>query len=230
MVLGMAVSEYAVSTLKLMAVVVILFNYKSWPLVYHIRSYFAYRKGLERLREKQKNLFYISVQNHRLWPDDMDINFHMNNSSYNKLLDYARYAHVTGQWGTPLIKKELFIHNAGIQTFFKKEIPPFAKFLVETRLLTWNEKWMFLIHRFVLAKTKVTSCICTSKLVFKQPNGKTVKPEDVFELCGYVCNSEQERQLRDMLRDNGMKYAESILQMDGLFEESELWNENQLTT
>ncbi|CAG8599461.1 50_t:CDS:2 [Paraglomus occultum] len=183
-VLDMAVSEYVGYTLKLMAVAIILSNYKSWPLVYHIRSYFAYRKGVNRLREKRKDLFHISVQHHRLWPDDMDIYFHMSNSSYNKVLDYARYSHVTGQWGAPLIKKELFIYNAGIQTLFKKEIPPFAKFLVETRLLTWNEKWVFLVSRFVLEKTKVTACICTAKLVFKRSNGKTVKPEDLFELCG----------------------------------------------
>jgi len=156
----MAVSEYAFSTLKFIAVAVVLFNYKSWPLVYHIRSFFAYRKGLKRLREKQKNLIYTSVQSHRLWPDDVsdfitnllgrflfrDLTVISHNldgykfsheqqvresrdhlfvlttqiqrvplpfSSYNKLLDYARYAHVVGQWGTPLIKKELFLHNAG---------------------------------------------------------------------------------------------------------------------
>jgi len=71
MAVSMAVSEYAVSTLKFLAVAVIFLNYKSWPLVYHIRSYFAYRNGLGRLREKQKNLFHTSVQSYRLWPDDV---------------------------------------------------------------------------------------------------------------------------------------------------------------
>ena len=65
----------------------------------------------------------------------------------------------------------IFAHNAGVFTLFKKEIAPFQSYTIQTRIWTWNEKWLFLQHRFIDDKQQ-EYCIATSKIVFKQTSGK----------------------------------------------------------
>ncbi|CAO3636254.1 unnamed protein product [Mucor hiemalis] len=81
----------------------------------------------------------------------------------------------------------IFAHNAGVFTLFKKEIPPLQAYTVQTRVWTWNEKWLFLQHRFVIEDEDedIVCCIATSKIVFKQTSGKTVSPMEIFKLCGH---------------------------------------------
>ncbi|KAJ3300709.1 hypothetical protein HK104_007610 [Borealophlyctis nickersoniae] len=75
---------------------------------------------------------------YRVWPDDVDMNIHMNNSHYNKNLDFARTDWALAIFGGKFLK-EAKIHNAGVMTFFRRELKPFQQFDIETRLLTYGE-------------------------------------------------------------------------------------------
>lgn len=67
---------------------------------------------------------------------------------------------------------------------FKNEIRPWTQYTMQTRVWTWNEKWLWIQHRFLLPDGEV-ACLAVSKLVFKLITGKTVPPVQVFELCGH---------------------------------------------
>ncbi|CAG8588517.1 7686_t:CDS:2 [Ambispora gerdemannii] len=224
--------------------VLILLNVKSLPTVYHWRCWFLFQKIIWRrkreLRERKEGkiekktnsqeLFRVFRQEHRLWPDDLDLNIHMNNSSYLKVLDFLRIEQIFTLFGDLLIPKELYLANGGCKIVYKKEIPPFAKYTVESCVLTWNDKWVFILSRFLLpskAKTSadkdpIVATIVVNKLVFKEPNGKTAEPAAVFERLGFFKGeSEEERNEREAARKKLWTFVESGV--DKLFEENGIW-------
>lgn len=83
----------------------------------------------------------------------------------------------------------IFAHNAGVFTLFRKEIPPLQPYTIETRIWTWNEKWLLLQHRFIIVTSdnkEHVCCLATSKIVFKLTSGKTVPPAEIFLICGHA--------------------------------------------
>lgn len=61
---------------------------RSLPFAYHLRFighclWAKYRAG------RAESLFDETHLHFRCWPDDMDFNMHMNNSSYNKICDFG---------------------------------------------------------------------------------------------------------------------------------------------
>ncbi|KAG9286320.1 hypothetical protein G9A89_014307 [Geosiphon pyriformis] len=216
---------------KYMILVILLLNSKSLPFLYHIRCYSVILKATRRRRREEKerrnligtvkkDLFRVLKQEHRLWPDDMDINFHMNNSSYLKNLDYARLEFIYTQFGDLLHSGKLFIPNAGVKAYFKKEISPLAKYNIETRILTWNNKWMFVVSRFAILKSKspVIAAIVLTKMVFKEPNGKTIEPVVAFERAGFGYSALEEIVNREEIRKKGWEYVQGLFDADGLFD------------
>lgn len=113
----------------------------------------------------------------------------------------------------------IFCHNAGVLTLFKKEIPPLSNYRIQTRIWTWNEKWFWLQHRFLLPGD-VLACTAVSKLVFKQTSGKTVKPEQVLAICGHELTPDVEER-----RARNWRVAEHLLQSDALLQDPDAWDE-----
>lgn len=107
----------------------------------------------------------------------------------------------------------IFAHNAGVFTLFKKEIPPLQPYTIETRVWTWNEKWLFLQHRFIIEDPKeegpIVCCLATSKIVFKHTWGKTVSPKQVFALCGHAMDDT----LVEKRRSKNWNKAKNLLSM-----------------
>jgi hypothetical protein len=147
------------------------------------------------------------------------------NSTYNKKLDFSRihllYVIVPKIMMEP--DHHIFAHNAGVFTLFKKEIPPLQPYTIQTRVWTWNEKWLFLQHRFIIEtyndnEPPVVCCIATSKIVFKQTSGKTVSPMEIFKLCGHPFGEEIERK-----RSENWQHAKHLLSM-----QHDDWRESKL--
>ncbi|KAI8972282.1 hypothetical protein BDB01DRAFT_730423 [Pilobolus umbonatus] len=166
----------------------ILLHIKSMPLVYTVRLLILFRVLLQRAKAnklKPRPLFSIMTEEHRCYLDDIDYNRHMNNSMYNKALDFSRFHFLFSICPRVLVEpQDVFAHNGGVITLFIKEIPSLSKYKVESRIWTWNEKWMFVQHRFLRAGDQV-ACIAFSKLVFKTASGKTLQPKAILELCGH---------------------------------------------
>ncbi|KAJ1570046.1 hypothetical protein HK096_004459, partial [Nowakowskiella sp. JEL0078] len=153
--------------------------------------------------------FFTDFTSFRVWFDDLDYNLHMNNSRYPYRLDLVR-----SQYGVQFFHssardvklEEFYIANGGTTFFFRREIRPLQYFRVQTRLLSWNTKWIFAEHRFLIRgvdkgdkkievddivnkdipKGWVLACFAISKLVGKYLDRKTVPVEDLLVKYGYL--------------------------------------------
>lgn len=84
-----------------------------------------------------------------VWPNDCDLNLHMNNGRYLTFMDLGR-VHLTAQSG---LLREAFRRRwmpvlAAAEITFIRSLKPFAKFDLVTRLLTWDEKYIYLEQGF----------------------------------------------------------------------------------
>ncbi|MEQ8964322.1 MAG: acyl-CoA thioesterase [Azospirillaceae bacterium] len=84
----------------------------------------------------------------RVWPLDLDANMHLNNGRYLALMDLGRVdlmlrsGLARGLWRrrwTPVL--------GAAQVRFRRPVPPFARVVLRTRLVGWEDRWVYLDQR-----------------------------------------------------------------------------------
>lgn len=126
----------------------------------------------------------------RVYPNDLDINFHMNNGRYLTVLDLGRF-HLILRTGLlrEVIERKYAPVLASAQIRFRLPLLPFRRFDLETRLLCWDEKWIYMEQRFFLvggAKAGAVAAIALVKGSFYDPATKaTVPTETLFRYVDY---------------------------------------------
>lgn len=90
-----------------------------------------------------------SVIHLRVWPNDLDLNVHMNNGRYLSLMDLGRV--------------DVMFHSGAFALWFKRGWQPlvawsccrhfkplslFQRFEIRTRVVGWDEKWVYFEQRF----------------------------------------------------------------------------------
>ena len=112
----------------------IVFIRLTWAL---IRSQFKPRLGI--LDESAVAM--------RCWPNDLDLNVHMNSGRYISMMDIGRVEilgrmrmlrKVFGRGWRPMVG------NSTIR--YRRSLLPFQRFVVKTRVLCWDEKWLYFRH------------------------------------------------------------------------------------
>jgi acyl-CoA thioesterase FadM len=85
----------------------------------------------------------------RVWPFDIDINFHLTNARYLALCDLCRVYYMS-QLGllSKLVKKKWLPVVQSQEVSYFKQINPFARFEVVTRLTYWDDKYWYTEHKF----------------------------------------------------------------------------------
>src|SRR5581483_1772672 len=102
---------------------------------------------------------------------------------------------------------------------FDNEITPFTRFSILTRILTWDQKWIYATSHFKLHSNNKITSLGIMKIVFKEADGRTVRPEEIFEFCGYFKDeTEEEKEEREKRRQLGMKFVEGILPIEQLID------------
>lgn len=105
---------------------------------------------LWRLRSVQRRgLFEESRVTFCVWPNDCDLNLHMNNGRYLTFMDLGR-VHLTAQSG---LLREAWRRRwmpvlAAAEITYLRSLKPFQRFELVTRLLTWDEKYIYLEQGF----------------------------------------------------------------------------------
>ncbi len=93
--------------------------------------------------------FDNAVTTLRVWPNDLDVNLHVNNGRYLTLMDIGRFDLC---WRAGLLQAALkrgWLPVIGTaQIVFKKSLKPFQKFELHTKLFWWDEKWFYLEQTF----------------------------------------------------------------------------------
>ena len=104
-----------------------------------IRSIFRRRRGV--LDESLLRL--------RVWPTDMDLNFHLNDGRYISLTGLGR---IDLMLGTGLLRRAMkrgqYPVVGAVTIRYRREIKAFEKFSLRSRIAGWDDKWTYFEHRF----------------------------------------------------------------------------------
>lgn len=123
----------------------------------------------------------------RVWPFDLDINRHVTNGRYYSMADIARvdFLFRSGAYKVALAKRALPVigDNWGK---FRKELKLFQKFEIHTRLVGWDEKWIFIQHEFK-RQGRVLGFV-TLRCVFRSGR-EVLKPQLFIDGLGMPSNS-----------------------------------------
>lgn len=123
----------------------------------------------------------------RVMPHDLDINVHMNNARYLALMDLGRFDLIvrTGLW-RPMLKNKWQAVIGGALVRYRRPLKPFQPFTLSTRLLFWDERWLYIEHRIEAAG--VPACLTLVRGAFLR-NGAIVPPAEVAALAGFTGNA-----------------------------------------
>jgi len=110
----------------------------------------------------------------RVWPNDLDLNVHVNNSRYLAFADIGRMHWFvrTGVLQVARRQKAFPVIGDAIAKF-RQDLRLFQSVEIRTRLIGWDHKWGFLEHRFVCNDRVIG--VVAMRGVFKAPTG-TVAP------------------------------------------------------
>ena len=106
----------------------------------------------------------------RVWPNDLDINLHVNNGRYLALADLGRIHWFvrTGTLGAARRHRAFPVVGDAVAKF-RRDLKLFQSFEIHTRLIGWDRKWGFIEHRFVRHRRVIGVVVIRG--VFKGPDG-----------------------------------------------------------
>jgi acyl-CoA thioesterase FadM len=128
------------------------------------------RVGFGLIAAPRVDIFTTTRVSLRVWPNDLDLNFHVNNGRYLMLADIGRmhWFMLSGALGLAR-RQEAFPVVGDALAKFRKDLRLFQAFEIHTRLVGWDEKWGFLEHRFLRDRRVVGVVLIRG--VFKGPAG-----------------------------------------------------------
>lgn len=85
----------------------------------------------------------------RVWPTDIDFLGHMNNGKYLSIMDVARFDLLQRSGVLTLFRKMSWYPVVVAQTIsYRKSLKPFRKFAIESRILGFDERSVYIEQRF----------------------------------------------------------------------------------
>ncbi|KAI1336703.1 capsule polysaccharide biosynthesis protein [Xylariaceae sp. FL0016] len=160
-------------TSRIVALAVILFNWKSLPLAWTFRvwhtmiSHFLVRQYHAHTPDK---LFHPSITSTHVSLLEVDYNIHKSNSTYFADLDVSRshlVCHLFARGCDALAKNaatklvpdpadlvrpargRFGVMLGAVHCSFRREIAPYQGYEIWTRLLSWDRKWVYMVSHFV---------------------------------------------------------------------------------
>lgn len=206
--------------LKLFLALLAVSSYKTLPFAYMIRFYYqVYRHIFSKkgyylknksnsygIGKEKLDLFKQIVYRSYTSPLEIDMYFHKSNSTYFADLDIARTKTVSiifqklfmkywnnesGEFPTNSLLNCPYIPVGTVQCAFKREFKVFEKFEIVSSVFAWDQKWLYVILKFVLPNGTLKA-LAVTKYVFKKKGRITMKPVDFIAECGLL-NDEVER-------------------------------------
>ena len=116
-----------------------------------------------RFRKKTNPDEEISL-NFRVWPIDVDLSI-MNNTALLAITEFGRWdLMVRTRFLKYAWKNELYLPLASISAQFRRPLKRFQKFQLRTRLLYWDEEWIYISHRVVRKEKTVAVALAKATL------------------------------------------------------------------
>ena len=116
----------------------------------------------------------------RVWPNDIDFNFHLNNSRYLTCMDYGRI-HMMAANGilTHALKERWMPLVGSVDVTYRRSLDLFAAFELRTRTLCWDEKWFYMEQSFH-AKSGLAA-VAWVKALFRNKQGN-IPPQSIVDV------------------------------------------------
>lgn len=92
----------------------------------------------------------VSRSTFRVWPTDIDVLRHMNNGKYLSIMDVARFDLIQRNGVFDLFTRERWYPVVVGQTIsYRKSLNPWKKFVIESRILGFDDQAVYMEQRFV---------------------------------------------------------------------------------
>ncbi|KAK5218776.1 hypothetical protein LTR72_008716 [Exophiala xenobiotica] len=159
---------------KLSTVILVLLNFKAFPFVYHLRILNGLRFVLRSQRPSQdvgpEQLFQPLITSSKAPLMEIDVFGHKSNSTYFADIDVARVHLITTLFGNGIAKlrggttmnglsgrphSKFSVALGAVTCTFRKELLPYETYDMWTRVLTWDDKWLYLVTHFVKRRSKI---------------------------------------------------------------------------
>lgn len=147
-------------------------------------------------RRSKVELFGICSTPFRVWLTDLDVLRHMNNGVYFSLQDLARVDYMYRNQSSPTIKANNWYPVVTAETLqFKKSLKLFQRFQIETEFLGWDDKNLFLEHRFMSNGEIIAQGFVQAR--FLKMAGGSVTPDELLQALN---KTDSQPQLKPSLR------------------------------
>lgn len=119
----------------------------------------------------------------RVWPPDLDLNLHMNNGRYLTVMDLGRLD-LTFRCGLGrlLLRRRWRPVVGAAKIRFRRSLDPFEGYTLETRLVAWDAKWLYLGQRFLKGDGELAA-EAHVRALFLGPRGP-VPPGEILDAMG----------------------------------------------
>lgn len=114
-----------------------------------------------------------------VWPNDIDLNLHMNNARYLNVMDYAR-THLLARAGLleHIVRSRWQPLVGAVWMTYRRSLPVFAAFTITSRLVCWDERWFYIEQTFTGREGLVA--VGWVKGILRDKSG-TLDPQTVLE-------------------------------------------------
>jgi acyl-CoA thioesterase FadM len=85
----------------------------------------------------------------RVWPNDIDLNMHLNNARYLNIMDYAR-THLLARTRLldHIVRARYKPMVGAVWITYRRSLPVFSAFTLGSRLVCWDERWFYMEQTF----------------------------------------------------------------------------------
>lgn len=124
----------------------------------------------------------------RVMPSDLDTNRHMNNGVFLSIMDLARIDLVYRSGLAKTMKSNGWYPVVASQTIrYRRSLSPFEKFNVKSKLLCWDEKFVYLQQTFLNKEGVVALALVKGRFLKKTGGG--VAPFEIAQGMGISTTS-----------------------------------------
>ncbi|KYG69595.1 thioesterase [Bdellovibrio bacteriovorus] len=117
----------------------------------------------------------------RVWPTDLDVLMHMNNGVYLSLQDLARVDYMIRAGAAKKISENGWYPVVASEMIrFRRSLQVFQKFELRTKLIAWDEKYLYLEHKFTSRGEVMAIGMIRARFLSKK--GGLVSPQDLLKV------------------------------------------------
>ena len=119
----------------------------------------------------------------RAWPQDCDLNFHLNAGRYVSFMDIGRIELIARMRVLRKVLKRGWrpLVGGGAITY-RRSVMPFERFSVQSRVAAWDEKWFYIEH-LIHKRDGTLAARGLMRTLLRGPEGN-VPPSDLLALLG----------------------------------------------